>query len=76
MENKELSKVLRIFKNQSLEDESYLLDDKLFQLSLNLNLDDWKKIRTKDYYEKVRFKKDYERKKILYNYIINYLNNK
>jgi len=76
MESNEISRVLRIFKKQILEDSTYILDEKLFKISLKLSLHDWKKIRTKDYYDKVRFQSDYQRKMILYNYIKNYLNNK
>jgi hypothetical protein len=42
-----------VFDRQIKEDKRYKIDKEIFNLTLNWNIEDWKKIRTKTYWKEI-----------------------
>ena len=57
-------------------EEFNILSKKIFNLTLDISTDDWKIIRTPQYWNELQFRTANEKKRITLNYVIEYLKNK
>jgi hypothetical protein len=67
-------KILNIFEKQAKKDPLMELESKLFFLTYHFTIEDWKNIRTKEFYKNMELIQDeWERKKYLINEVKAYL---
>jgi hypothetical protein len=57
-------------------EEFNILSKKIFNLTLDISTDDWKIIRTPQYWNELQFSTANQKKRITLNYVIEYLKNK
>ena len=72
---KEVDKVNQIFDRQIGRDNNYLIDKKLFNLTLNFTINDWRTMRTAEYWETIKKLNSIKRKEYTLIYVKNYLRN-
>ena len=69
---KEVDKVNQIFDRQIGRDNNYLIDKKLFNLTLNFTINDWRTMRTAEYWETIKKLNSIKRKEYTLICVKNY----
>jgi hypothetical protein len=72
---KEINRVNKTFNMQIDRDRSFYIDKQLFNLTLNFTLNDWKTMRTTEYWETTKKLSSKGQKEYLLICVKNYLDN-
>jgi hypothetical protein len=64
--------VIELFDIQIKQNKNFEIDKELFELTYDLTIEDWKIIRTKEYWIKIDSLLNYSKKKMIIDYVKNY----